>query len=80
MADTKLTVNNHGSLRITGEFTIYDAQGQAFDLGGRTAISLCRCGHSDRKPFCDGSHRRVGFQSKVKAVSLPPPASGGTRG
>ncbi|MDE2757416.1 MAG: CDGSH iron-sulfur domain-containing protein [Acidobacteriota bacterium] len=80
MADTKLTVNKHGSLRITGDFTIYDAQGQAFDLGGRTAISLCRCGHSDRKPFCDGSHRRVGFQSEVKAVSLPPPASGGGRG
>ena len=80
MAETKLTVNNHGSLRITGEFTIYDARGQAFDLGGRTAISLCRCGHSDRKPFCDGSHRRVGFQSEVKAVTLAPPASGGTRG
>ena len=80
MADTKLTVNNHGSLRITGEFTIYDARGQAFDLGGRTARSLCRCGHSDRKPFCDGRHRRVGFQSEVKAVSLPPPASGGGRG
>lgn len=80
MADTRLTVNNHGSLRITGEFTLCDAQGQAFDLGGRTAISLCRCGHSERKPFCDGSHRRVGFQSEVKAVSLPPPASGGSRG
>lgn len=80
MADTKLTVNNHGSLRIMGDFTIYDARGQAFDLGGRTAISLCRCGHSDRKPFCDGSHRRVGFQSEVEAVTLAPPASGGTRG
>lgn len=80
MADTRLTVNNHGSLRITGDFTLCDAQGQAFDLGGRTAISLCRCGHSGRKPFCDGSHRRVGFQSEVKAVSLPPPASGGGRG
>ncbi len=80
MADTKLTVNNHGSLRITGEFTLHDAQGQAFDLGGRTTISLCRCGHSERKPFCDGSHRRVGFQSEVKALSLPPPASGGSRG
>ena len=80
MADTRLTVNNHGSLRISGEFTLCDAQGQAFDLGGRTAISLCRCGHSERKPFCDGSHRRVGFQSEVKAVSLPPPASGGSRG
>jgi CDGSH-type Zn-finger protein len=36
-------------------------------------ISLCRCGHSDNKPFCDGSHARVGFQSVVEARELPPP-------
>ncbi len=75
MTDTKLTVNKHGSLRITGEFTIYDAQGQAFDLAGRNTVSLCRCGHSDRKPFCDGSHRKFGFQSEVRALRLPAPAA-----
>lgn len=70
----KITVNNNGSLRIEGEFAIHDAQGQAFDLAGRTVISLCRCGHSENKPFCDGSHKRVAFQSEVKARALAPPA------
>ena len=74
MAETKITVNNNGSLRIEGEFVLYDAQGRAFDLSGRTVISLCRCGHSENKPFCDGSHRAAGFQSEVQARQLPPPA------
>ena len=70
----KITVNKNGSLRIEGEFTIYDAAGNAFDLAGRTSISLCRCGHSGDKPFCDGTHRQVEFQSEVKAHALPAPA------
>jgi CDGSH-type Zn-finger protein len=70
----KITVNKNGPLRIEGEFTIYDAQDNAFDLAGRTSISLCRCGHSGNKPFCDGTHRQVEFQSEVKACALPPPA------
>jgi len=70
----KITVNKNGSLRIEGEFTIYDAEGNAFDLAGRTSISLCRCGHSGDKPFCDGTHRQVEFKSEVKARALPPPA------
>ena len=69
---TKITVRNHGPLRLEGEFSICDAEGGSFDLGGRTAISLCRCGHSETKPFCDGSHKRLAFQSEVKAVALPP--------
>lgn len=71
---TKITVRKNGPLRIEGEFSIYDAESHAFDLAGRTAISLCRCGHSQDKPFCDGSHAKVGFQSEVKARTLPPPA------
>ncbi len=69
----KITVRNHGSLRLEGEFTIEDADAKAFGLAGRTVISLCRCGHSENKPFCDGSHNRVGFQSMVEARELPPP-------
>ena len=67
----KITVRDNGSLRVEGEFTICDAAGNAFDLGGRTSISLCRCGHSQDKPFCDGNHKKVGFQSEVKARALP---------
>jgi CDGSH-type Zn-finger protein len=74
MPDTKVTVNNHGPLRLEGTFTICDSVGGTFDLAGRTVISLCRCGHSENKPFCDGSHRKVGFQSEIKARQLPPPA------
>jgi CDGSH-type Zn-finger protein len=68
----KITINNNGSIRLEGDFTIHDANGDAFDLSGRTTISLCRCGHSENKPFCDGTHRKVSFQSEVKARTLPP--------
>ena len=74
MAGSKVTVRNNGPLRIEGEFSICDQDGDAFGLGGRTMISFCRCGNSENKPFCDGSHNRVGFQSQIKARELPPPA------
>ncbi len=70
---TKITPLNNGPLRIEGEFAIYDAQGNQFGLSGRTAISLCRCGQSANKPFCDGSHARTGFQDACMARELPPP-------
>jgi len=69
----KITVNKNGSLRVEGEITICDAEGNAFDLAGRTSISLCRCGQSGNKPFCDGTHKQIVFQSEVKAHALPPP-------
>jgi CDGSH-type Zn-finger protein len=70
---TKVTVNNDGSIRLEGDFEIYDPQGQQFGLAGRTIISLCRCGASQNKPFCDGSHKRINFQDKVTARELPAP-------
>ena len=73
MPATRIIVNNNGSLRIEGDFEIVDQQGRAFGLGGRSVITLCRCGQSKNKPFCDGSHRAVGFQDEVQARDLPPP-------
>jgi CDGSH-type Zn-finger protein len=69
----KITVNHDGSIRVEGQFEIFDPAGKAFGLGGRTVISLCRCGQSANKPFCDGNHRRVGFSDPVEARDLPPP-------
>ncbi len=72
----KVTVFNNGPIRIEGdpaEFTIMDPQGNAFGLGGRSAIGLCRCGMSANKPFCDGTHGRQGFESVCEARDLPPP-------
>jgi CDGSH-type Zn-finger protein len=71
---TEIVVSPNGPLRISGNFVIKDPQGKEYDLAGRTAISLCRCGHSGNKPFCDGNHARQGFQSIVEARTLPPPA------
>lgn len=70
----KITIRNNGPVRIEGDFTIVDQDGREFDLGGRNAISLCRCGHSSKKPFCDSSHKACGFDSTVEACVLPPPA------
>ena len=71
MAD--MTVFNNGPLRVEGDVTIKDSEGNTYDLKGRKAIGLCRCGHSDNKPFCDGAHNRNGFQHEAKAFELPEP-------
>ncbi|WP_300601501.1 CDGSH iron-sulfur domain-containing protein [Niabella sp.] len=71
MATTKITVNNNGSLRIEGDFEIVDKEGNPYDLGGRTVVSLCRCGKSVNKPFCDGSHKGH-FEHEAVAFALPP--------
>lgn len=74
MPQTKLTVNSNGSLKIEGEFEIVDMQGNAYGLEGRTIVSLCRCGRSANKPFCDGSHKGH-FEHDAKAFNLPPKKS-----
>ncbi|MES2678563.1 MAG: CDGSH iron-sulfur domain-containing protein [Bacteroidota bacterium] len=71
MAKTKITINNNGSLRLEGEFEIVDKSGKPYDLGGREIVSLCRCGLSKNKPFCDGSHNG-NFEHEATAFELPP--------
>lgn len=71
MNKTTLKVNNNGSLKIEGDFQIVDKDGNVYDLGGRDVISLCRCGLSANKPFCDGSHRNH-FEHDAVAFALPP--------
>jgi len=66
----KITVNNNGSLKVEGDFTILDAQGNEYGLQGRTVISLCRCGQSKNLPFCDGAHKG-GFLHESVAFDLP---------
>jgi len=72
VASTRVTVFNNGSIRIEGDFEIVDQAGNTFGLGGRTSVTLCRCGQSANAPFCDGTHKRVNFVSPVSARDLPP--------
>ncbi len=73
MSDFKVIVRNNGPLRLEGDIAIVDHEGKSFGLAGRTAVSLCRCGQSGNKPFCDGTHNKVGWDSVCPARDLPPP-------
>lgn len=74
MNKTKLTVNSNGSLKVEGDFEILDAEGKPYGLQGRTVVSLCRCGQSKNKPFCDGSHKGYLEHTPI-AFDLPPKKS-----
>jgi len=50
------------------ELNLTDADGNKYDLSGKQAIALCRCGGSVNKPFCDGTHSKIGFQAAEAAV------------
>ncbi len=71
MPTTKLTILSNGSIKIEGDFEIVDKQGSIYNLQGRDVVSLCRCGLSKNKPFCDGSHRDH-FEHDATAFDLPP--------
>ncbi|HVW12510.1 MAG TPA: CDGSH iron-sulfur domain-containing protein [Mucilaginibacter sp.] len=71
MAATRLTINSNGSVRVEGDFEIVDKDGNVYGLQGRTTVSVCRCGMSQNKPFCDGSHKGH-FEHEAKAFDLPP--------
>jgi CDGSH-type Zn-finger protein len=67
----KITVRKNGPYRVEapeGSVKLVDADGNEYDLTGRTVFALCRCGGSVSKPFCDGTHSRIGFQGAEAAV------------
>jgi CDGSH-type Zn-finger protein len=71
MAQVKITVRLNGPYRVEapeGAIDLVDAAGNAYDLTGKTAFSLCRCGGSLNKPFCDGTHSKIGFAAAEAAV------------
>lgn len=55
----KIFVKPNGSVRVSGEVDFVDADGNVIET--KANFSLCRCGHSANKPFCDGAHRDAGF-------------------
>jgi CDGSH-type Zn-finger protein len=71
MAQVKITVRPNGPFRVEapeGSVELVDVNGTPYDLTGKPAFSLCRCGGSVNKPFCDGTHSRIGFQGAELAV------------
>ena len=71
MASTIITIKSNGSMKVEGDFEILDQHGNKYDLGGREIVSICRCGLSQNKPFCDGAHNGK-FEHDATAFALPP--------
>jgi CDGSH-type Zn-finger protein len=63
MADVSIRPKPNGPYLIEGPVDIYDTAGNKIDPGERPRIALCRCGASSNKPFCDGTHSKIGFQA-----------------
>ena len=59
-----INVFDDGPLGIEDLETLTNANGEELEMKNR--IALCRCGASENKPFCDGSHKKIGFSSKIE--------------
>jgi CDGSH-type Zn-finger protein len=60
-----IKIRDNGPYLIEGDVTLVDANGTAVPM---TKKALCRCGGSTTKPFCDGTHSKIGFQGAIAAV------------
>jgi CDGSH-type Zn-finger protein len=66
MANVKIEARPNGPYVVTGSIELRDTNGNVLPTQERTV--LCRCGASTKKPFCDGTHSRIGFQAAAEAV------------
>jgi 3-phenylpropionate/trans-cinnamate dioxygenase ferredoxin subunit len=63
---TKITTLDNGPFLVAGSVLLTDGEGNPFPLKSET-IALCRCSSSTTRPFCDGTHVKVGFQAAERA-------------
>jgi 3-phenylpropionate/trans-cinnamate dioxygenase ferredoxin subunit len=66
MPEVEITVKRNGPYVVSGPVVLKDADGNTYPA--KSVIALCRCGASTTKPFCDGTHSKVGFQAAEQAV------------
>ena len=62
---TNIKIKDNGPYIVEGEFTLSDMAGNPIPV---KKAALCRCGGSTTKPFCDGTHSKIGFQGAIAAV------------
>jgi 3-phenylpropionate/trans-cinnamate dioxygenase ferredoxin subunit len=74
MAEVKITPTRNGPYEVRGPIDLIDADGTPYPA--KKVYYLCRCGGSTTKPFCDGTHSKVGFQAAEQAVRQADAAAG----
>ncbi len=67
MADVTVTIRDNGPYVVKGTINLVDAEGNPVVIE-REVFALCRCGGSSNKPFCDGTHSKIGFEAATRAV------------
>ena len=67
MADVLIKVSRNGPYVVRGPVDVQDADGTRYTV--KESFALCRCGGSSTKPFCDGTHAKIGFQAAEKAAA-----------
>jgi CDGSH-type Zn-finger protein len=65
--EVTITALENGPYLVRGPVTVRDADGNEY-RSERQTIALCRCGGSTTKPFCDGTHSKIGFAAAERAV------------
>jgi len=65
-----ITPCKDGPYIVRGDFEVLDSRGNPMTLR-RDTIALCRCGRSQSRPFCDGTHKLVGFRAEGGASEQP---------
>ena len=68
MADVIAKCIPNGPYRVNGPFKILDPKGTEISIEEGRSVSLCRCGGSANKPFCDGTHGRISFSADEAAA------------
>lgn len=66
-AQVSITIRKNGPLLVSGPVTLQDHEGNLVEPP-KNPFALCRCGMSDKKPFCDGTHSRSGWCAKADEV------------
>lgn len=63
-ANTSSTISiiKHGPIKVSGLFKLKGPDGNDITPDQQTEIYLCACGHSQNKPFCDGTHKKTAIQ------------------
>ena len=77
MPEVEIEVRESGPYRIRGPIRVVDADGNEYDVAEKLVrrgddgfVAFCRCGGSSTKPFCDGTHKRNGFEARERAVPV----------
>lgn len=70
MAEVSIKVLDNGPLYVSGPVDLLDGAGNRITTGAQFA--LCRCGGSKNKPFCDGTHKEIGFRDATRAAKDSP--------